>query len=363
MPVRAVLRAVIATATVVLLASLAACGGSAPSSKQGGSRFISSARCAQNQAAGTVTYLTGYHYQASASILEVLAAEKLGYYGDLCLTVKVQPGNGVTSQAGQLLASGRVQLAGIAEQDLIQLRLAGSDIEGISSYSNSGLDIVMTEPSVTNLKQINGETLGYKGYMPLALEAMLDKEGVDFASLKKVTVGYDPTVLPRGQVQALTGFISNEPLLLKADGDKVRIWDPATYGIASSLGSYAVNPAFAQAHPTAVEDFLRATFHAFQYCSQTAHVDQCISIEHGYAGPTDDAAHEKQVWLTESGVAAKAPVPTGFGTVDMKNVAQLAPMVTQYAKTPVSASQAQSYFTNKYVDAISKDGRIVWPAR
>jgi putative hydroxymethylpyrimidine transport system substrate-binding protein len=354
-------RVLTALAGIVLLAALAACGsGGTAAPAQSPSLAIPTARCQQNQAAGTLTYLTGYHYQASASILEILAAEKLGYYDDVCLDVKIEPGNGDTAQAAKLLAAGKVQVAGVAEQDVIQTNLNGSHITGVSSYSDTGLDVLMTDPGVTSLKQLDGKTLGYKGYMPIAVSAMLDKAGVDTASLKKVVVGYDPTVLPRGQVQGLTGFLSNEPLLLKADGDAVKVWQPSTYGIASSLGSFAINPAFGTAHPTAVQDFLRATFHAFQYCG--THVDRCIDIEHGYAGPTDDATHEKGVWEAEYDVAKASPPPGGFGTVDEKNVAQLAALVTQYAGQKVSASQAQSYFDPSYVAAITKDGKLVWPA-
>lgn len=350
--------------SAVLFALVAGCGStsSSPSPATTSSLAVPAARCAQNKDAGTITYLTGYHYQASASILEVLAAEKLGYFADECLDVKIQPGVGDTSQAAKLLSAGKVQIAGIAEQDLIQTNLNGAHITGVSSYSDTGLDVLMTEPSTTSLKQLDGKTLGYKGYMPLAISAMLDKEGVDVGSLKKVVVGYDPTVLPRGQVQALTGFLSNEPLLLKADGDQVRVWQPADYGIASSLGSFAINPAFGKAHPTAVEDFLRASFKAFQYCGQPAHVAACIDIEHGYAGPTDDASHEKAVWTAEYGVAAKSPTPTGFGTVDLKNVAKLAGLVTRYGGQKVSPAQAKSYFDDSYVDAITRNGKLVWPA-
>lgn len=358
---------------VTALVSLAACGssssplsggddaGSGASSPAAGASVIPQSRCDENKAAGTLTYLTGYHYQASASILEVLAAEKLGYYGDVCLDVKIQPGNGDTAQAAKLLAAGKVQVAGVAEQDLIQTRLTGADITGVSSYSDTGLDVLMTDPSVTDLKQLDGKTIGYKGYMPPTIQAMLDKTGADFASMKKVVVGYDPTVLPRGQVQGLTGFASNEPLLLKAAGHPVKVWQPADYGIPSSLGSFAINPAYGKAHPTAVQDFLRATFEAFQFCGQPSHVDQCIAIEHAYAGPTDDATHEKAVWQTEYAMATQSPTPTGFGTVDEQNVGKLATLLSTYGGQKVSAQQAESYFDNSYVDAVVHDGKVDWP--
>ena len=68
-------------------------GGTGASGTAGGSRDISAARCAQNRAAGKITYLSGYQYQASASILEYVAASKLGYFSDLCLNVALAAGH------------------------------------------------------------------------------------------------------------------------------------------------------------------------------------------------------------------------------------------------------------------------------
>ena len=357
-------RPALAALAALALAALAACGGGSgpnptPSTT---ATAISDARCQQNQDAGTITYMTGYYYQSSASILEVLAADKLGYFDALCLDVQIKAGNGDPTTEVPLLASGKVQIEGLAEQDLIQNNLNGLKVTGVSSYSDAGLDVLMTEPDVTDLTQLDGKTLGYKGYMPIAIQAMADKAGVDWDSLHKVKVGYDPTVLGR-TVDALTGFISNEPLQLQAAGHDVKVWQPSDYGIASSLGSFAINPDFGQKHPTAVQDFLRAVFKAFQYCADDANVDECIGYDKDFADPTQfDADHEKGVWTTEVGVYKAHPVPTGFGTVDMDNVAKLADLVSQYGGQQVSADEAKSFFDDSYVAAIMDGDKVIWPA-
>ncbi len=48
-------------------------------------------RCAANEAAGPIKYLTGFDFAAAASILEVVVAESRGYYEDLCLDVELAP--------------------------------------------------------------------------------------------------------------------------------------------------------------------------------------------------------------------------------------------------------------------------------
>jgi NitT/TauT family transport system substrate-binding protein len=368
MPIRppARLRA-LAVGAAVLLLGVAGCGtqdGKASESAGTAGSAVSAQRCDQNKAAGKVTFLTGYYYQASTSILEALAAQKLGYFNDLCLDVDIQPGPGDTSQNAKLVASGKVQVTGLAEQDVIQSNLNGLGITGLSSYSDAGLDVLMTPPDVSDLTQLDGKTVGEKGWVPLAVQAMMEKAGVDWKSLKLVKVGYDPTILPRGQVDALTGFVSNEPMALEAAGHPVKVWQPAGFGVPSSLGSFAANPAFVKSHPTAVQDFLRAVFKAYQYCAQPGNVKRCIGFDGEYAGPQQfDPAHEAAVWTTEVKVAKDHPLPGKWGGVDLANVRKLAGLISQYGGQQVSAAQAVKDFEPSFADSVvDAKGRVVWPA-
>ncbi|MFT4286927.1 ABC transporter substrate-binding protein [Nocardioides sp.] len=353
----------ILVAAVAALLVLAGCGGgseSDPQPKEDGGA-IGGERCAQNAAAGKITYLTGYYWQASVSILEVIAADALGYFDDLCLDVELQPGQGDVSQNTKLLASGQAQLGGLSEQDAMTANASGLSVLGISSYSDAGLDILMTGPDITDLAQLKGKTLGEKGWVPVGVLAMLGQAGLAPDDVKQVKVGYDPTVLTRGQVDALTGFISNEPNQLREAGEEVTVWQPKDFGVAGSLGSYAANPSFAADHPTAVEDFLRAVFKAYGYCSEA--VDECLGYQAERAGADADPAHEKSVWTTETQVVADNPLPVKWGSVDLDNVRSLAGVISEYGGVSVSPDDAVSWFTNDYADKVVDDsGAVIWPA-
>ena len=367
-----------ALTAAVLVLGVAACGSGGSSSSAGSAgaggaaasaATISAARCAENRAAGKITYISGYYFQSSASILEYVAASKLGYFSDECLNVALVPGNGDTAQESKLLASGQADVGALAEQDLIQARANGIDVDGISSYSNAGLDVLMTNPDITKLTQLDGKIVGDKGYFPAAVEAMLIKAGVSFSSLHVVKEGYDPTVLPRhaGGLEALTGFVSNEPNQLKAAGYQVTVWQPVKYGIPSSLGAMAVNPAFATAHPTAVQDILRAALHAYAYCSSSAaHVSQCV----GYAaaasgGATYDTKLNTAIWNTETSVVAANPTPgQPLGGIDLANVGAITDMLHQFKIVPASVTlaTAESWFGDSYIKAIYHGDTLSWPA-
>lgn len=360
------LRAPVAAIAIAAAAALSACSAQAPAdapaaAEPGGEAAISDDRCALNREAGTVTYLTGYQYQASASILEILAAEELGYFDALCIDLEIQPGTGDTGQNTQLVASDQVQFTSVSQQNLLQAQDTGIDIRGISSYSNVGLEVLMTGTDITDLTQLDGTILGHKGDLPPAVHAMLDNAGVDVGSLQQVVVGYDPSVLPRGQVQSLTGFISNEPNLLEAAGEEVTVWRPYDLDVPSSLGALTVNPAFAQDHPTVVEDFLRASFHAFEHCEDNG--EECVGYAADLSGEGYDAAHNLKIWETEVGIIRDTQ--TGdLGAIDLDNVAAIATMLDDYAllDTPLTPAEAQAFFLPDVVPAIYDAGELVWPA-
>ena len=164
--------------------------------------------------------------------------------------------------------------------DAITAAAGGIPVDAVATYGNTTASTLLTMPSVTNLRQLDGKTIGYKGAMPPIITAMLEKAGVNLRSLKEVSVGYDPTILPRGQVQALTAYKSNEPIELKDDGYRIHEWDPGSFGLNGAFNVFDANRAWATAHPGAMEDFLRATFEAYHYC--LTHAGTCVQAAARY---------------------------------------------------------------------------------
>ncbi|WP_233188923.1 ABC transporter substrate-binding protein [Subtercola sp. Z020] len=361
----------LAVAAVSALA-LAGCAGTStsPGSSSGptvgssaGSQTISADRCASNRAAGTITYVTGFQYQSSASILPFLAAKELGYFDALCLTVEVQPGSGDTAGNAQLVAAGTATVTDLgSDSDLLLAQANGVGVTAVATYGQVPITTLMTGTDVTDLKQLEGTTLGQKGQLPAEIAAMLVADGVDVAKINQVVVGYDPTVLPRGQVQSLTGYKSNEPLTLKADGDAITEWNPEDYGIPGTFGTVVVNPAFALANRTATEDFLRAAFHAYGHCESNA--DECVGLAAKLAGGGDsyDTAHNVQVWQTETAlVAASRPAGAPLGALNPELMAKEVGFLVDSGQL-ATAPDTATFVDPSFVAAISSGSELIWPA-
>ncbi|ATE54148.1 MULTISPECIES: ABC transporter substrate-binding protein [Actinosynnema] len=331
---------------------------------------ISDERCQKNKDAGKIVYLTGYQYQASASILEYIAADKLGYFKALCLDVEIQPGTGDSMGNARMVAAGQVQVTPISLQEIIGARVEGegSKIVGISAYSSSGLDVLMTNKDVNNLTQLEGKILGHKGKVPTSVEAMLKKAGVKYDAVQQVKVGYDATVLPRGEVQALTGFISNEPNQLAAQNKDVTVWRPFTFGIPSSIGGMAANPDFVTKHPTAAQDFMRAGFHAYEYCADDAKVSECVGYATEAAGGASDAydpKHQEKIWKTEvAEIEATRTKTVALGALDLGHISSLVTFLKEANAMPASVTEetAKTYFDTSVVEGLYDADQLIWPA-
>jgi ABC-type nitrate/sulfonate/bicarbonate transport system substrate-binding protein len=333
-------------------------GGSTPTGSRGSA--VSAQRCAQNEAAGKITYVTGYQYQASAGILEPVAAKALGYFDAVCLDVEIQPGTGETAQNAQLVAAGTAQISSIAGNSDVLVNVAnGVDVQAVATFGHVPVATLMTRPDVTDLKQLEGTTLGQKGALPVTIEAMLRAAGVDVSKITQVVVGYDPTVLVRGQVQSLTGYKSNEPLTLEAKGERVELWNPEDYGVPGSMATTIVNPDFLAGHRSAVEDFLRAQLKAYAYCE--ANAEECVADAAELSQAGYDTAHNVQVWQTESKLVDDS-LPAGqvLGQIDADSVRTEGDFLVRMGQVP-AVPDLSALVVPDLVTSLYADGQLVWP--
>ncbi len=267
------------------------------------SALISKARCASNRAAGPITFASPFGYDASAGILDVFAAQHLGYFATMCLDVRF-----VTSSATPiaLVSSGRATITGEGSAaDFLSAAANGANIVGIATYGDTSDYALLTWPSITNLRQLEGKTLAYHSVMPVALTEMLQRAGVDLSKVIEVNdTSYDPLLLTEGKFAALQAYRSNEPITLRADHQAFREYVPSSYGVRGTFNVVVANASFLHRHRGALADFLRAELHAFDYCAR--HAQACIAAEAAQAsaaGVDYNRAHNLAEWRFEVALA------------------------------------------------------------
>ena len=338
---------------------VSACGQEAP--EQGASAaVIDNDRCADNQRAGTITFVTGYHYQASVSQLEVIAADALGLFETLCLDVEIQPGNGDVMGNAQLVSAGTAHFTPASnEAEIVQANERDHEVVGIATYGHVPISTLLTQQDVEDLTDLEGQTLGHQSMVPAPVEAMLVEAGVDLDTIEQVEAGYDPSVLPRDQVQALTGFRSNEPHRLDAMDEQYTEWLPEDFGVVGSFGVMATNPEWAEENPTVVEDFLRAVARAFDHCSENG--EECVE----YAAELDEAGydteHNLKVWNTERElVGGSTPDDQVNGYVDLTMTEDEVEILKDSGELD-SVPDLEPMFDPRYLEAVHVATEVVWP--
>jgi NitT/TauT family transport system substrate-binding protein len=314
-------------------ASVAACGA-APAPKATGpaneALARSSAECLANKAAGTVRFASPFGYDASDGIIDVYAAEKLGYFADLCLSVDFIDVP-ISESPYALVSAGTAQVTGEGSAaDAIVQESDGSNFIGVSTYGDTSDYALLTRPGITKLTQLEGKVLAYHTRLPVVLTEMLVRAGVDISKVHFVNdQTYDPLLLVHGSFAALQAYQSNEPITLRADHDHFTMWTPAQYGISGTFNVQVVNRRFLALHRTAAADFLRAEFRAFAYCAE--HAQTCVGYLAKAQGPTFSIAHGEAEWRVERTLALDHHLPgKGVGVETTSEWAPEAKAVLQY---------------------------------
>jgi NitT/TauT family transport system substrate-binding protein len=298
-------KSAIAAAGAMVGLALASCSASAATVRPAAATkrlAAASAQCAADKAAGTVKFASPFGYDASAGIIDVYAALKLGYFSDLCLKVDFID-TPLDESAPALVSSGAAQVTGEGSAaDAMVPEVDGSNFVAISTYGDISDYALLTVKGITKLTQLEGKVLAYHTTLPVVLSEMLAKAGVDASKVRMVNdQSYNPLLLVHGSFSALQAYQSNEPITLRAAHASFTTWTPAQFGVPGTFNVQVVNRSWLAAHPGAVANFLRAELHAFDYCA--VHVAFCVGLMAKAQGPSYSEAHGEAEWRFESALA------------------------------------------------------------
>lgn len=318
------------------------------------------ARKAANQAAGTIKFMTSFNYSASIANVNAWVAKDQGFFEELGLNVEVLPG--LSADALKLMAAGQLQFghAGSASE-LVNAVANGGEIKGVLAMAPVNLSVLMTleDSGIKTVKDLEGKTVGYKGAMPAHILAMFNEGGADISKIDQVSVGFDPTILATTDVDAITVFKSNEVYQMETLGYDVHLMDPEEYGIITSFGIIGVNNDFAEKHPTAVEDFLRAILKAHEWLE--ANPDGTIALLESLSGGNFNREIETNRLKVETSLIRPAKHEgQGLGWFPVE---QWQNEIDILASTGVLASEvsAEQVADNAYISTLYDGERLIWP--
>ena len=343
----------------------------APSNEITAGEPMPTERCEANQAAGTISYLTGFDYAATASIVDVLVADHNGYFDELCLDVDIAPSFStanyplVAANDAQFSSSGSFSelatFSAVNEADLVALAVEG----------RVAIDSLMVRPEFADLEELAGTTIGVKGKLPPSIAAMLAQldlvEGTDFTTL--LLEGFNP--IAHWEVEGISGvpgWKSNEPGTLERAGIDFDLYDPADFGIPGSFGLIYTNSDFLTEHPTAAEDFMRATMRGLADAIDDPAAAATIAVDliNGNGNPNYLSPEgETYRWTIDAQlITDTTPVDSHPGVPDPE---ALAAEIAAYDAVGVYAETGVPEVDGRFDDTLlaglyADDGSVIWPS-
>ena len=350
---------------VVISAVLSACTSATPagSSASAGTNgaLVGRAECDANKAAGPVTFVSPFGFDASAGIIDVFAAQSLGYFRDLCLTTSFVTNS---RDATALVSAGTATTTAVGSAaDFLVAAANGSTVTAVATYGDVSDYCIITQPQFTSLPMLEGHTLGYH-FVPEAPDLeMLAASGADVSKIQMVnTPDFDPNQVVQGKLESVGCYQSNEPLTLKAEGARFNEFTPSQFGVSGTYNVQFFNTAFLARHYGAARDWMRADLHAFAYCE--VHQATCIAIEQraaDAAGADFVVSHEQQVWALEASLSKDHTLP-GEG-IGVESRAEWLPEVNEVQRFKLATDLPPlSRVENTTMVASLYNGKdLIWP--
>src|SRR5450755_2628410 len=189
-----------------------------------------------------------------------VVAKQLGYFAQEGLDVTIQPG-GPSIDGVAIVASGKYEMGQVSSSP--SLMLAASQDLPIKCFA-TGLQqhpytfFSLKKKPVSTPQEMAGKKVGIQATGVILLRALLAKNKIPEKDVEIVTIGADMAPLLTGQVDVVTGWLTNTTAL-KVIGDQrvdMRLWDTGVRLYA--LPYYATVDTLAK-KPEVLAKFLNAT--------------------------------------------------------------------------------------------------------
>ena len=328
---------------------------------------ISPERCEANKAAGTITYLSSFDFAATPSIVDVVMADKQGYFDALCLDVDMK--SSFSTANYPLIAANQAQFSSAGSYtELLRFAKDGARLVAVAQYGKSNISalLVRDDGDITELADLEGKTIGVKGALPPAQVAQLNKAGLVEGEDYRVVLleGFDPRAHLEQPIDALPVYKSNEPGQLDRAGIGYKLFDPSDDGIPGSFGILYSNGQFIDDHPTAAQDFVRASLKGMEDAIADPDAAVAASLELIRAGGNKNFLSEEGEsfrWQVEKDLVEQAKGDLPIGVIDPALLQAEVDAYTEAGVFETAPSIDGTYSVELAAEAYGPDGRVTFP--
>jgi NitT/TauT family transport system substrate-binding protein len=243
--------------------------------------------------------------QSLLSYLPLTLAQRLGYFRDEGLDVKISDFAG-GSKSIEALVAGSVDVVGGSYENTLFLQAKGVDLKAVVLLTDRfGLVFALNKQMAAKYKSpkdIKGLKIGVTApgsAVSNALEIILAKDGLRGDDVSMIGIGGGPSAIAAMKSGQIDGLVLSDPAIgrLEADGVITSIVDSRDesgqtylYGGPNANSSVLVRASFAKEHPEIVQSFVNATVRTLKWMNG-ATLEEIIA-----AVPPDFYAGDKDIY-------------------------------------------------------------------
>lgn len=205
-----------------------------------------------------------------------------GFYSDEGVALEFTPGGPNAPESVQMVASGTANIG--VSTDLLQIFDTiekGTPLVMVAAkfqQSPAGLASLPDNP-VRTAKDMVGKKIGGPQGDQRFLDAVLAVNGLPEGEYRFVPTGFDPEPLANGDVEALSVFVTNQPLTLEAQGVETVAVTFASMGLASYADILYAERDYIESNRETVIGFLRGTIKGWETQNASPEVGARLTVE------------------------------------------------------------------------------------
>ncbi|HEX7564954.1 MAG TPA: ABC transporter substrate-binding protein [Bradyrhizobium sp.] len=203
------------------------------------------------------------------------AALEQGFYRDAGLDVTIREGGPGIDVAAEI-ASAKADF-GVCSANVLREWTLGRRLVVLAAIFQHSPVIILVprRADISSVSDLRGRTLMDSPGSD-EIEAMLKREGVDYAAMPRVAHEGNPRDLLVGKADAMVAYSTNEPFVLDQLGAAYRIFSPEAYGIDFYGDNLCASEAEVKAHPDRVAAFRTASVKGWAYA--LAHKEATVDL-------------------------------------------------------------------------------------
>lgn len=264
---------------------------------------------------GTRTINMQLGWLGGGNQLGEVAAKYLGYFEEEGLDFAIQAG-GPSIDGVAIVASGRYEIGQVSSSPSLMLAASqGIPVKAIavSAQQHPYAFFSLAANPIKTPQDMVGKKIGIQATGKVLLDALLKKAGIPESDVEVVIIGADMTPVLTGQVDAVTGWMTNTTAIsvLGEDHVAMKLWD---HGVQLYGNPYYATSDTIENDAEMLAGFLRAAGRGWEYANANPADAVDLLLKDFPNLVRDDEAAAAEVMLAH--IFTPATAAGGWGTMD-----------------------------------------------